>query len=125
MRGLYSGLMQTYPVMSRAAEATTTALSHFRGACAIKLLYTDGAPGYQRSRAELNICHEVSTPGDSRSNGVIERTNLEVQIGTAASLLQAGLPSPFLDFRGAVLLPLGKYTHKRGCSFQVAQSLWG
>ena len=74
------------------------ALSHFRGVHTIKLLYTDGAAEFKNSCRELRSCHEVSQPGISRNNGIIEQTNQDIQVGTAACLLQAGLPSQFWSF---------------------------
>jgi hypothetical protein len=44
-----------------------------------------------------------------KSNGLIERVNLNIEEMTRCALLEAGLPSCFLDFRYAMQLPLVQY----------------
>ena len=63
-----------------------------------KLFYSDGAPELHAACRALGITHEVSTPGQSQNNGIIERTHQEAQAGVAACLLQAGLPAQFWTF---------------------------
>ena len=74
------------------------AVQQFKGTYTVKLFYSDGAHEFRAMCRQLGITHEVSSPGQSQNNGIIERTNQEVEIGTAASLMQAGLPRPFWTF---------------------------
>ena len=108
-----------YPVASKNTEDTVVALSHYRGTDTIKLLYTDGAPEFARSCNTMQICHEISQPGISQNNGIIERTNPDVQIGTAACLLQDSV----LDLGGTVLLHAHQCRLSTWC-LKMVQSLW-
>ena len=98
IRDLFSGMFQVYPVQPKGCEDTVAAVQQFKGEYSIKRFYSDGAHEFRAMCRQLGITHEVSTPGASQNNGIIERTNQEVEIGTAACLLQAGLPRPFWTF---------------------------
>jgi len=98
IRDVHSGMIHVYPVPSKNTELTIEALQHFRGTRQVKLLYTDGAKELRAACRQLSITHEVSTPGQSQNNGVIERTSQEAEVGVAACLLQAGLPTQFWTF---------------------------
>ena len=97
-RDLYSGLIQVCPVASKNTDDAAHALARFRGVRAFKLLYIDGAAEFKSSRRAMHICHETSQPGISRNSGIIERASQDTQLGTAACLLQAGLPAQLWPF---------------------------
>ena len=58
-------------------------------------LYSDNAPELKRLANRRGVRHLTSTPYDSQSNGIIERCNRKIEEGTAALMLQSGLPEPF------------------------------
>ena len=95
---IHSGMIHVYPVATNNVEATMEAIQHFRGTRRIKLLYSGGARELHAVCRQLGITHETSSPGQSQNNGIIERTNQEVEVGVAACLLQAGLPAQFWTF---------------------------
>jgi transposase InsO family protein len=88
MKDLHPGNMHIYPDMTKNTSDTVQAIHHWKGMHAIKLLYSDGSGELRKACAELSICHETSQPGLPQNNGIIERANQDIQIGTAACLLQ-------------------------------------
>ena len=62
------------------------------------------------------ICHEVSQPGISQNSGIVERTSQDVQLGTAACLLQAGLPPQFWSFAAPCYSMLNNTDSRLGTS---------
>ena len=114
LRDLHSSLVRVYPVPPKRAEDTVVVLSHYRGAHTIKLLYSDGAAELSRSCNTMHICHEMSQPGVSQSNGIIEGTNQDVQIGTASCLLLAGRPTQLRTFAAPCYCMLVNVDYRRG-----------
>ncbi len=59
----------------------------------IEVLYTDRAPVFDQVCKLEKILPEHSQPGVPQTNGIIERTNQDIVVGTRALLAQAGLPA--------------------------------
>ena len=89
--------LMAYPKKSREENDVRLAMLHFIGDTAIGNVYGDGAPEFEKAINGIGLVLDKSLPGRSQTNGIIERTNREVNAKTRAMLLQAGLPPPFWD----------------------------
>ena len=88
------------PVESQGTEETLLMLKHARGNDEWKLLYSDGWPAFKETAKIMGIPHEMSTPGISQTNAVIERCIQDCQQGIRAMLMEAGLPACFWVLAG-------------------------
>ncbi len=57
------------------------------------MLYTDKAPQFAEVCRLDRIVPETSQPGVPQTNGIIERTNQDIVVGSRALLAQAGMPA--------------------------------
>jgi hypothetical protein len=88
-----------YPVTTKSGDDVYASLNHFAGPDAvIKQIWSDGSHELKYGIKHLGWNHPKSTPGISQTNSVAERQVRDVQAGTRALLVQAGLPACFWCF---------------------------
>ena len=73
-------------------------LQELAGTDKIKTVYADSYPSYKKAISKIEANYEKSIPGIHHSNAIIERCNLDIQMGTRVILAQAGLPYCFWPY---------------------------
>ena len=90
---------ECYPVPTKSGDDVYTSLNHFAGPDVdIKCIWSDGSKELKYGIKHLGWNHKLTTPGISQTNCVAERQVRDVQAGTRALLVQAGLPACFWCF---------------------------
>ena len=94
IRDVGTGWLDCYPVPSKSADDTYTALQHaFGPGTAIRSIHSDDAPELKKACRDLGIPHFTGTPGRPNTNSLAERAVKTVLEGTRTVLEHAGLPS--------------------------------
>eukprot|EP00972_Heterocapsa_arctica_P069565 10277683-Heterocapsa_arctica.AAC.1 len=68
------------------------ALQFFRGTYKIHTMYSDSSGEMIKACKKLRILRESSRPGVPQSNAKVERTNLDILLGTRTSMIHTGFP---------------------------------
>ncbi len=92
IKDLYSGLLHSFPVASKAATHVVHCIQQFVGPRKVETLYADNARELMGSCQELMMARDGGQLGVPHTNGIIERSNELVIGGTAPCLIAAGLP---------------------------------
>ena len=92
-----------YPAETKSTDETKRGFLEFLGpyvkeGVTPKVVYTDGSKENNKALADLNRCHDTSTPYRPQTNGVIERCGRRVKEGTTCNLIQSGLNQPWWPF---------------------------
>ena len=82
----------------------------------VKLFYSDASGEIKKASKLLRISHERSQPGVPQNNGIIERANQDIIVGTIASLVHAGLPPCFWSFAASCYCMLDNTNDSKGPS---------
>ena len=106
IKDLFTGIVQVYPVLSKAAEQVVAATKLFAGKRKIQQAYSDNAPGFIRAMCAMCIPLETCTPGIPHANATIERSVQLVVCGTTTCMIEAGVPPCFWSYACPV-----SYTH--------------
>ena len=69
----FSEFLGVYPQGTKSKEETTRSFRHYQGYNAIQLLYCDNAGELVESAFDMDWNVDTSTPGEPKSNGVVER----------------------------------------------------
>ena len=83
------------PAYTKSTFHVQGLLKRFRGWNRIRCMYADRALELDCAATGMGIPCDRSRAGRSQTNGIIERRNQEINRGTKALLLNAGLPPPF------------------------------
>ena len=108
--GAWSGFVQCYGLRRKTAESVIKRIQQFAGDRTITEVHCDGAKEFETALEDLKIRMSKSQPGVHRSNAIIERKNQDVEMGTAETLSQAGLPSRYWPYAAPV------FCHHLNCS---------
>ena len=98
IKDLWSGLLHSFPVVSKAVTHVVHCIKQFVGTRTVQTLYSDNAKAYMGSCRELMMARDGGQPGVPHTNGIIERCNQFVIGGTSACLIAAGLPPCFWSY---------------------------
>ena len=86
--------LSVYPTHDKSAWSTQQALKLFRGRNNTICMYADRAKELDCAATAMGIPCDRARAGRPQTNGIIERRNQEVNRGTKALLVGAGLPPP-------------------------------
>ena len=86
--------LSAYPTYDKSAHSTQESLKLYRGRKKIVCMYADGAQELDCAATAIGIPCDRSRAGRPQTNGITERRNQEINRGTKALLLQAGLSPP-------------------------------
>ena len=98
IKDLWSGLLHSFPVPSKAAVHVIHCIQQFVGNRKVQVLYSDKAKEFMGTCKELMMARDGGQPGVPHTNGIIERSNQLAIGGTATCLIAAGLPPCYWSF---------------------------
>ncbi len=98
IKDLWSGLLHSFPVATKAATYVVHCIQQFVGDRKVQTLYSDNAKEFMGSCRELMMARDGGQPGVPHTNGIIERVNQLVIGGTSTCLIAAGLPPCYWSY---------------------------
>ena len=97
IKGVFSGLINLYPVKTKDGVDTEICIRDFTGIPGDRKskdikMYSDCSGEIRVACKNIGILHDKSQPGVPQTNALIERTNQLILTKTIVALLEAGLP---------------------------------
>ena len=109
IRDRYTGMLQSYPSARKDTDAVIRAVKQFMGRRKIREAYSDDAPQFDKAMKASKIPMDTSLAGKTKHNSLAERTNQFVLVATTTCLLEAGIPTMFLDVRHQMCQSLAQH----------------